>query len=196
MVTLKFYGDESADAANSVFSVAGVVGTDDEWAEAMRFWFRRTRGLPFHANKCESQFAKTDREKHEENLKLYRDLALILAESHLVGISVSLDIKSRDEFLPGIPKDFGYYKCLTDVLVNLGQITRDFNADPNEPENAKSNSPLPQESRATEPPARFTGCFGPFPNGLIARYSTRGCLSKPPQRSLGLSSLTYSLERR
>lgn len=138
MVTLKFYGDESADATSSrVFSVAGVIGTDDEWAEAMRPWLRRTRGLAFHANKCESQFAKTDHEKHEENLKLYRDLTVILAESHLVGIAVSLDIKSRDECLPGIPKDFGYYKCLTDVLVNLGQITRDFNAHPNEPEDAK-----------------------------------------------------------
>jgi hypothetical protein len=138
MVMLKFYGDESADDTNSrVFSVAGVIGTEDEWAEAMRLWLRRTRGLPFHANKCESQFAKTDREKHEGNLKLYRDLTVILAESHLVGIAVSLDIKSRDECLPGIPKDFGYYKCLTDVLVNLGQITRAFNADPNEPEDAK-----------------------------------------------------------
>jgi hypothetical protein len=37
MVTLKFYGDESADETNSrVFSVAGVIGTEDEWAEAMR----------------------------------------------------------------------------------------------------------------------------------------------------------------
>jgi hypothetical protein len=117
--------------------VAGVIGTDDEWAEAMRLWLRRTRGLAFHANKCESQFARTDREKHEENLKLYRDLAVILAESHLVGISVSLDIKSRDECLPGIPRDFGYYKCLTDVLVKLGQITRSFNVDPNERDDAK-----------------------------------------------------------
>jgi hypothetical protein len=130
IVTLKFYGDESADETNSrVFTVAGVLGTEDDWTEAMRFWLRRTRGLQFHANKCESQFAKTDREKHDEDLNLYRDLTVILAESHLVGIAVSLDIKSRDECLSGIPKAFGYYKCLTDVLVNLGQITRDFNAE-------------------------------------------------------------------
>lgn len=54
MVTLKFYGDESADETNSrVFSVAGVIGTDDEWAEAMRLWLRRLvawRFTPTSAN--------------------------------------------------------------------------------------------------------------------------------------------------
>ena len=69
MITLKLYGDESADETKSRgFSVAGVFGTEDEWAEAMREWLRRTRGLEFHGNKCESEYAKTDRVKHEENL--------------------------------------------------------------------------------------------------------------------------------
>ncbi len=169
MVTLKFYGDESADATSSrVFSVGGVLGTNDEWAAAMGLWLRRTRGLPFHANKCESQFAKTDREKHDENLKLYRDLTVILAESHLVGIAVSLDIKSRDECLPGIQKDFGYYKCLTDVLLNLGQITKDFNADPNEVDDARVEFTFASRVESDGTAGAIYGMFRTLPDWVDA----------------------------
>jgi hypothetical protein len=85
VATLKFYGDESADATKSrAFAVAAVLGTEDEWADAMRGWLRRTRGLPFHANKCESEFVRDpDTDKHKENLRLYKDLTIILAESWL-----------------------------------------------------------------------------------------------------------------
>jgi hypothetical protein len=137
VITLKVYADESADETGSrVFTVAAVVGTDDEWAEAMRHWLRRTRGLPFHANKCEFQHAKTDPSKHEENLALYRDLTTILVESHLVGLAVSLDLQSRAQCMPEVPAGIGYHKCFMDVLLNLGQIARKFNEDPNESQDA------------------------------------------------------------
>jgi hypothetical protein len=75
------FGDESADETKSrVFAVACVVGSEDEWALAVREWLRRTRGKQFHANKCESEFAHDpDRQKHKDNLKLYEDLTKILA---------------------------------------------------------------------------------------------------------------------
>src|ERR1700730_5734373 len=94
MFTVKAFGDESADATRSrVFAVAAVLGTEDVWADTMRQWLRRTRGLPFHANKCESEYANhLDRQKHPDNLKLYADLTNILAESRLIGISVALDL--------------------------------------------------------------------------------------------------------
>src|SRR2546425_12783756 len=53
-VTLKVFGDESADETRSrVFAVAGVIGSEAEWQLAMRDWLRRTRGMSFHANECE-----------------------------------------------------------------------------------------------------------------------------------------------
>ena len=59
MVTVKMFGDESADATKSrVFAIAGVVGTEDEWQLAMREWLRCTRGLPFHATDRESRDVK------------------------------------------------------------------------------------------------------------------------------------------
>ena len=47
---------------------------------------------------------------------------MILAQSHLAGISVSLDIKSRDEWLPGIPTllNIQQYICETFVVAKVG----------------------------------------------------------------------------
>jgi hypothetical protein len=40
------YGDESADETKeSVFAVAGVVGSEDDWQLAIRACLRRTRGI-------------------------------------------------------------------------------------------------------------------------------------------------------
>ena len=100
-------------------------------------WLRRTRGLEFHANRCESEYARTDRAKHRGNLGLYRDLTTILASSHLIGLSVALDLRSQRECLPDIPWDIGYYKCFTDLIANIAGITRNFILDPNESDNAR-----------------------------------------------------------
>jgi hypothetical protein len=131
VITLKFFGDESADETKSrVFAVAIVAGTEDEWTRPEREWLRRNRGLEFHANKCESEYARhPDRQKHVDNLKRYRDLTTILAESHLVGLSVALDLKSQRECLPGVHRDTGYYKCFSDVIANCARMANAFNND-------------------------------------------------------------------
>lgn len=89
------YGDESADETKSrVFTIAGVIGTEDEWLLAGREWLRRTRGVPFHATDLESKDVRSeDRQKHKDNLKLYFDLTQILAESYLAGWAYSLDLQ-------------------------------------------------------------------------------------------------------
>jgi hypothetical protein len=92
------YGDESADETKTrVFAVAGVLGTEDEWQLAMREWLRRTRGLPFHAKECESNYGK-DKQQHDNDLALYKDLTEILAASYLVGFAVALDLQNQAEF--------------------------------------------------------------------------------------------------
>jgi hypothetical protein len=133
-VTVKFYGDESADETKSrVFAIAAVFGTEHDWAVSIREWLRRTRGKPFHANKCESEFAyHADRQKHKDNLKLYEDLTKLLAGNSLSGITVALDLQARAECLPAVEPDLGYYKCFSDVLHWVGITTRMFNDLPNE----------------------------------------------------------------
>src|SRR5436309_3326055 len=92
--TLKLYGDESADETRSrVFTVAGVFGTDDEWALAIRQWLRHTRGLKFHAKECESAYGKTVEQREIDGAR-YKQLTITLAESYLVGMAISLDLAS------------------------------------------------------------------------------------------------------
>lgn len=135
IVTLKLYGDESADETQDrVFAVAGVVGSDDEWAGPVREWLRRTRGRIFHANRCESEYVRHhDRQKHKDNLKLYEDLTKILAGSGLVGFAVALDLRSHRELFPNVLPGVPYFKCLTDLLGAAGRTARRFNAHPDEP---------------------------------------------------------------
>ncbi len=102
VVTLKLYGDESADETKDrVFAVAAVIGTEREWLLAERDWNHRTKGKPFHANKCEWEFsADRDSQKHNDNLEVYRDLTTILAGSYLGGMAVALDLRSFRAFFP------------------------------------------------------------------------------------------------
>jgi hypothetical protein len=134
VVTVKMYGDESADATKSrVFVIAGVVGTEAEWLLATREWVRRTRGLPFHATDCESRNPKDSDEQHQANLDLYRDLTIILAKSHLAGFTYALDLQSYREVFPEtLVPDWEYYKCLGDLIGAATRTARDFNGDPQE----------------------------------------------------------------
>ena len=131
IVTLKMYGDESADETKSrVFAMAGVVGSEDEWSLANREWLRRTRGLPFHATDCESVFTNDpDPQKHKDNLQLYEDLTKILAGSYLIGFAVALDLQSYRDLFPDMPNnDWAYYKCLADMIGGAVRTARSFNA--------------------------------------------------------------------
>ena len=134
IVTLKGFGDESADAKKErVFAVAAIFGTEDEWGLAMREWLRRTRGLPFHATDCEAVFG----EHRQASLDLYRDLTQILAKSYLVGFAVALDLVSyREVFAHGGPPDWAYFKSLADVIGAAARTANKFNNGP-DPETVK-----------------------------------------------------------
>lgn len=128
--TLKLYGDESADERKErVFVVAGVIGTDDEWAATVLPWVRRTRGRPVHANRIESEFVNDpDRQKHKGNLGLYKDLITVLANSPLVGFSVAMDLESMRLCMDDLLPDVAYYKCFSDLLGCVGRTAEEFNS--------------------------------------------------------------------
>ena len=72
-IVISVFGDESSDETHErVFSVAGLVGTDAEWAEADALWAKATRGEEFHAAEWE----------HAKRFDDYKAAAQALIASH------------------------------------------------------------------------------------------------------------------
>jgi hypothetical protein len=100
---LLVYGDESMDETKQrVCAVAGIIGTEEQWNALAWKWARRTNGVPFHGNHCESDRGDYLGRPHWENQALYRDLAILLADSGLAGYGQSIDLIARKRDFPGI----------------------------------------------------------------------------------------------
>lgn len=110
------YGDDSEDAKNErVVAVAGVVGTIPAWRALEREWIVRTDGIPFHANLCESDQGPYKDFPHAENKALYRDLVTMLAQSHIRGIGIAIDLIAGNQIFPHT-EDISYYKAFLRVI--------------------------------------------------------------------------------
>ena len=93
------YGDESMDETKQrVCAVAAVIGTEEHWKAIEEKWMERNRGIPFHAKDCDVNPGRGDyaNRTHDENKNLYRDLAIMLAESGLYGAGVAVDIQAQE----------------------------------------------------------------------------------------------------
>ena len=113
---LNVFGDESADETKQrVFAVAGIIGPEEAWEHLQASWNIRTKGIPFHANNCDSDQGDYARRPHAENKALYRDLAQILAASELAGWAFVIDLAAQRKFFPDAP-DIAYYKAFLEVL--------------------------------------------------------------------------------
>jgi hypothetical protein len=121
---LLVYGDESFDATQSrVCAVAGVVGTEEAWAELESKWKERTGPVPFHANHCDSdkgnyapQVGEDANQKHKENKSLYRDLVTLMACSGVGGFASAYDLAAQREAFPAPTAPPLYYQPFVDVL--------------------------------------------------------------------------------
>ena len=99
--------------------MSGLIATAEIWESFQRAWLDRTGGKVFHAADCEGDhgdFVTTQENSHPDNLRLYADLVQILGHSGVRGYAAAFDVGAWLEAFPGAPKDFGYYKCLTEVL--------------------------------------------------------------------------------
>jgi hypothetical protein len=115
-VMLSVFGDESADETKQrVFAVGGIIGTDLLWQQLEDKWLARTKGIPFHANDCDSDHSEYKGNDHKENKSLYRDLAIMLSESGLGGWGFAIDLAAQRRIFPDAP-DISYYKCFLEVL--------------------------------------------------------------------------------
>lgn len=126
-VALAVFADESHDETKSrVFAIAALYGYEHEWKQAEAAWVARTGGAKFHAVECETEYAgHPDRSKHENNLRLYKDLTNVIAGSDLAGYGVALDIQAFANVF-GVDDEIGYYKCFIEVvgeIVRLAHIT-------------------------------------------------------------------------
>src|SRR4029077_8136115 len=100
-MALLAYGDDSSDEKRErVCAVAVVVGTWRAWRLLEREWLERTNGIHFHAKDCESDHGDYRNIPHAENKALYKDLVTIVANSHLYGIAVAVDLKAARRAFP------------------------------------------------------------------------------------------------
>jgi len=111
------YGDDSADEKKErVCAVAGVVGTILAWRSIERQWIVRTDGIPFHAKDCDSDRGYYKSFPHAENKALYKDLVTLIAESHLHGFGVAIDLMAARRAFPGAEPEIGYYRAFLKVM--------------------------------------------------------------------------------
>jgi hypothetical protein len=118
------YGDDSEDEKNErVVAVSGVVGTIPAWRALEREWSVRTNGIPFHANLCESDQGPYKNFPHRENKALYCDLVTILAQSHLHGIGIAIDLIAANQIFPHT-EEISYYKAFLRVMEAMKDCAR------------------------------------------------------------------------
>jgi hypothetical protein len=125
-MALLVYGDDSSDEKRErVCAVAVVVGTWRAWRLLEREWFERTNGIPFHAKDCESDHGGYRNIPHAENKALYKDLVTILANSHVCGIGVAVDLIAARQAFPN-PRiaDVSYYRSFTRVMQAMKNVAK------------------------------------------------------------------------
>jgi hypothetical protein len=113
---LLVYGDESMDETRQrVCAVAGLIGTEEQWNALEWKWSWRTNGVPFHGNHCESDKGDYASRPHWENQALYRDLAMLLANSGLAGYGQAIDLIAKATVFPE-SEDISYYTAFQRVI--------------------------------------------------------------------------------
>lgn len=126
-MALLVYGDDSSDEKRErVCAVAAVVGTWQAWRLLEREWLVRTNGIPFHAKDCESDRGDYKGTPHAENKSVYKDLVTILANSHICGLGVAVDLMAAKRAFPNPNMaDISYYRSLTRVLQAMTHLARE-----------------------------------------------------------------------
>jgi hypothetical protein len=124
---LSVFGDESSDETKQrVFAVAAVVGTENQWDVLAEAWLARTKGVPFHANHCESGWGDYKDIPHADNHLLYRDLTTLLVGSGLSGWGFAIDLAAQKKIFPDAP-DISYYKGFSEVIAAMVVLAAKYN---------------------------------------------------------------------
>jgi hypothetical protein len=127
-VMLLVYGDESMDETKQrVCAVAGVIGTELSWKDLERRWIYRINqtheGIPFHATNCDSDQEEYKKIPHEVNKDLYRDLAILVADSYVCGFGQAIDLMALHRVFPEA-EDISYYRAFLQVLITMKDLAK------------------------------------------------------------------------
>src|SRR5437016_3948011 len=122
---LTVYGDESTDEKNeSVFAVAGLIGTDQEWADLEAKWKARMGGIVFHAADLESGHGDFKKYGERERHKWYREMVEIVDDSPLIGLGKAVDLADFREIFPGGDPYSPYFLCFHHVIIDFAALAR------------------------------------------------------------------------
>ena len=98
IVMYSVFGDESADEKTQrVYAVSGVGCSEAQWDDFEQVWIERTSGVPFRPADCEADRGYYKQFPHEENLRLYKDLVILLANSNIMGCATIVDLKCTSQ---------------------------------------------------------------------------------------------------
>lgn len=126
MTMIFVYGDDSADEKRQrVSAVAIVVGKEEMWRRIDPIWTARTSGIPFHARDCETDNGDYANSPHRQNKDLYKDLAIMLAGSGLIGRAVAIDLAAQRKVFPEGP-EIAYYKAFVELLESVKDVCAHF----------------------------------------------------------------------
>ncbi|HEX5423984.1 MAG TPA: hypothetical protein VFW94_10570 [Candidatus Acidoferrales bacterium] len=119
---LTIFGDESADSINQkAFAVAGLLGDESQWTALRKKWKERTGGKVFHASDCECDQNDFKGIPHADNLGLYKDLTIILAESGLMGFGAAIDLVGLRKYFSDAREENPYLSCFLRTVKYLGE---------------------------------------------------------------------------
>jgi hypothetical protein len=119
---LTVFGDESVESINQkVFATAGLLGDEDQWNALRAKWEKCTEGKVFHASDCECDQNDFKGIPHEENLRLYKDLTLILANSGIMGFGAAIDLVGLRQYFPDTKEENPYLSCFLRTVKHLGE---------------------------------------------------------------------------
>lgn len=117
------FGDESSDPERKkVFAVSGILASQEEWDIFESKWQERTGGKIIHATDLQSDRGDFKNIPHEVNEKLYRDLIGVIANSHLIGFGVVMDVEAYHTVYPGAPDYAPYVHCFRRVIEYFAKL--------------------------------------------------------------------------
>jgi hypothetical protein len=136
MALIHGYCDESYDGEHRVFTIAGFLGQDDEWARLSDLW--QTRCLKdgiscYHSSDCAGQYGDFSNLPKDACIALDTDLFGYLADSKLAGFGVSVSYKDfelvskqvyKSQAVLGSHPYFLAFQLL--ILRMCTEVTKDF----------------------------------------------------------------------
>jgi len=120
------FGDESHDSTKErIFTVAGLLGDESQWASFREKWNSRLGGSVFHAADCDSGYGDFRGVSENERHRLHRDLTRIVAASGLIGYGHAIDLAGCRAVAPSVMQDFPdmpYYDCFLKTVIKLSDF--------------------------------------------------------------------------